>query len=142
MHPSYYRAYPLIGDWDNLIIQQATNHTSEQESQVSFHLKLNSQSPFFYEYTIHIPFLIFDNLISMKILTWNVQGIGNKHTRQHLKDCIFNYNPDIIFLSETKNKAVNTHKYLVPMGYPNLVYKDTIEKAGGIAFMWKDGLEL
>lgn len=64
----------------------------------------------------------------------------NKHTRQHLRDCIFNYNPDIIFISETKNKAVKTQKFLVPLGYPNVICIDIIGKSGGLAFMWKDGI--
>lgn len=56
----------------------------------SFTLSLENSSDFLYS--------------KMKILSWNVCGFGNNTTRNHLQMLIRSHNPDIIFLSETKNK--------------------------------------
>lgn len=50
-------------------------------------------------------FLLFGcNTGEMKILSWNVQGYGNKDTRNYMKDIIKSNDPDIIFLCETTIK--------------------------------------
>lgn len=78
----------------------------------------------------------------MKILAWDCQGIGPKLTRDHLDSCIFNYNPDVIFLSETKSSDSKVQSLLYSLNYPHLWSYNIRGSAGGIALLWKDGFQL
>lgn len=79
---------------------------------------------------------------NMKILAWNILGLGNKFSRDHLKNCIFNYNPDIIFLSETKSTIEKASFILRQMKYPNVWCNEDRIRVGGLALLWKDGMNL
>lgn len=147
MHPSFYRAIPMQGDWDNLLAHPGT-HLAGQEDQVCF---LKSYFDFvflslyllfvyvhFYSSSLktrcfHKMFIFFLCVINMRILAWNVQGLGSKHTRQHLRECIHQYNPDIIFLSETKQQNKNAYFLLHSMSYPNVWCHNDKIKNGGLA---------
>lgn len=54
-----------------------------------------------YNYYHHISFLRFDSE-NMRLIPWNCQGFVDKKPRDHLKNLISRYNPDVIFICEAK----------------------------------------
>lgn len=41
----------------------------------------------------------------MKIISWNIRGLGSRKKRKVVKDFLYHENPDIILLQETKRKS-------------------------------------
>ncbi|XP_026410499.1 uncharacterized protein LOC113305701 [Papaver somniferum] len=78
----------------------------------------------------------------MKIMSWNVQGFGNKRTRYHLRDLVRSNDPDIIFLAETKNKDNKMMNYTKQLNYPYYCYVHPIDLSGRLFLLWKDGIIL
>lgn len=73
----------------------------------------------------------------MVTVCWNCRGIGAASTVKELKDIIFNFKPQIVFLSETKakhNKLQNLKRYLP---FDNMFVVYCIGKAGGLCIFWK-----
>lgn len=75
----------------------------------------------------------------MKKKSWNCQGCGKPATKDYLKHCLQKYNPDIVFLSETKTKTHKMNTYLRQTNYPNYWFASSVSLSGGIALAWKDG---
>lgn len=73
----------------------------------------------------------------MKVLAWNCRGAGSPLTIPYLKEVIHLHSPDIIFLSETKNKKNFMNKVLKQIGFDDLFCIDPIGKSGGLSVMWK-----
>lgn len=69
----------------------------------------------------------------MKILSWNVRGLGNPQGIRTLRDVIVKEGPDILFFQETrlKTQAVENCKY--KLGFTNCLAVDCVGKSGGIA---------
>lgn len=76
------------------------------------------------------------------MISWNCQGLGKIETRHSLLDTLNKENPDILFLSETKQqnnemknimKMVNVHNYFLvpPRG-----------SAGGLCLIWKNNINI
>ena len=80
---------------------------------------------------------------SLKVVAWNCQGLGNPWTVQRLREICKKYDPDVIFLSETKNPHHVVNKKLEKLGFTNL---KTIPPhgvaGGGLAIIWKEWLNL
>lgn len=45
--------------------------------------------------------------LSMKILSWNVCGLGGIRKRRLVRECIFKFNPTVIIIQETKKADMN-----------------------------------
>lgn len=77
------------------------------------------------------------------MVAWNCQEVGNPWTVQRLQEICKKYDPDIIFLSETKNPHHVVQKKLSSLGYSNL---KTVQPhgvaGGGLAILWKEWLQL
>lgn len=43
----------------------------------------------------------------MKIITWNVKGLGNQKKNTSIKATFNKYSPDIVMIQATKNEIVN-----------------------------------
>ena len=56
----------------------------------------------------------------MRMLSWNCQGLGNTLTVRQLQEIHWVYSPDIIFLSETKNRRRYMEDVLVKLGFNDL----------------------
>ena len=54
----------------------------------------------------------------------------------------FNYNPDCIFLSETKILESKIKPFLPHLGFTNLMYQNPVRKVEGIYFACKTGLDI
>ena len=74
----------------------------------------------------------------MAILSWNVQGIGNKTTSRYLKDLIRNYKPDLIFLMETKIGTQKMEELRKQNNFARGEYMDPTGNAGGLAIWSTD----
>lgn len=44
----------------------------------------------------------------MKILSWNVRGLGGVEKRRSIRDCIRKYRPDVIIFLETKKEVMKS----------------------------------
>ncbi|XP_026448625.1 DNA-(apurinic or apyrimidinic site) lyase-like [Papaver somniferum] len=73
------------------------------------------------------------------MVSWNVQGLGWKETRDHLKDIARLHDPDISFLVETKCAESKEKVITQFLQYPNSHFVSSIGMSGGLAVLWKDG---
>lgn len=74
----------------------------------------------------------------MGILSWNCQGVGNTPTVRHLKGMLGQHPPEILFLSETKNRRSYMEGLAADLDYQFLRTVEPIGKGGGLAVMWKE----
>lgn len=66
----------------------------------------------------------------MRVLVWNCQGVGSLLTILQLKECIKLHSPDIILLSETKNKKDVMDKVRKKLNDDKMVIVEPIGIAG------------
>ncbi|OVA03239.1 Endonuclease/exonuclease/phosphatase [Macleaya cordata] len=78
----------------------------------------------------------------MKILTWNCQGFGKKYTRQYLLHFSKSENPDIMFISETKQKGNFMESLLRNSKFNNWFLVSPMGTAGGLALAWDGRISL
>lgn len=76
----------------------------------------------------------------MKILSWNIRGIGNEKKQLKIKKFVKNQCPDVVFLQETKAQLID--KPMIKslwsskdIGWSSL---DSIGKAGGLLITWDE----
>ena len=78
----------------------------------------------------------------MRILSWNCQGLGNTPTVRHLQGIPGQFPPEILFLSETKNKRSYLESLVEVLGYHNLQTVEPIGIGGGLAVMWTESCKV
>lgn len=75
---------------------------------------------------------------SLKILSWNCQGLGNPLTVGRLQELRKRVDPDVIFLLEMKNPDVVVLQKVESLGYHNHAFVSPHGTAsGGLALLWK-----
>ncbi|KAL5744090.1 hypothetical protein ACOSQ2_027206 [Xanthoceras sorbifolium] len=74
----------------------------------------------------------------MKILVWNVRGLGNDRTFQVLKHHVRDYNPNFVFLSETLLSHNRMELIRVHLGFSGKLVVDNVGRSGGISLFWSD----
>lgn len=76
----------------------------------------------------------------MRVLCWNVQGLGNTCTLRALISHVRTEKPNINFLSETKltNTWFNMFKH--KLGFLNGFGVDRKGLEGGLTLLWKDDI--
>lgn len=80
---------------------------------------------------------------SLAILSWNCQGSGNPRTVRRLKAISKKFDPDIIFIMESKNPDAVVLKKLEHLRYDyHHLVTPTGHGAGGLGLFWKQGLNL
>ena len=72
----------------------------------------------------------------MKILSWNVRGLGNDRTFIALKKFFQLYRPQLIFLCETKLKTVRMNNVGRKLKMENCFAVSSKGKSGGLAMLW------
>lgn len=87
-------------------------------------LSLPSVLGIFFYFSILSCNLNFDS--TMKIISWNVQGLKSVATRNHLSDLIRTQNPDIIFLCETKTCQDKSKPVISHYQYPNQAFIEPV----------------
>lgn len=75
----------------------------------------------------------------MKVLSWNVQGLASKDTRDYLAHIIQKHNAEIVFLMETKVSESRAKILTQEYCYPNSRFVSTIGLSGGLVLLWKGG---
>ena len=77
------------------------------------------------------------------MVAWNCQGIGNPWTVRRLTEVCKKVDPDVLFLSETKNSHKVVAKKLNKLGFANLrTVGPQGYASGGLAILWKEGVDL
>ncbi|KAK8515965.1 hypothetical protein V6N12_066803 [Hibiscus sabdariffa] len=72
----------------------------------------------------------------MVILAWNIRGLGNIETTQALRNSIQKFQPDIVFLSETKQQRKYLEKTKVKMKLTYSYYVESDGLVGGLSLWW------
>ncbi|CAN0858463.1 hypothetical protein LINGRAHAP2_LOCUS7263, partial [Linum grandiflorum] len=73
----------------------------------------------------------------MRILAWNVQGLGSAWTSDSLLTLWRQTHPSILFLSETKNPEVRVKKKLqTRLLLNNFVFVNPLGRSGGLVMAW------
>lgn len=70
-------------------------------------------------------------------IAWNCQGLGNVETTNSLKDLLDKHNPDILFLSETKQQNKKMHNIMRKVNVYNYWLVSPKDSAGGLCLIWK-----
>lgn len=68
----------------------------------------------------------------MIYISWNSQGIGADLTVRHLKASVRKYNPDMVFLMETKNKNGKMENIRRKLNFNKVVYVEPQGIEGGL----------
>ena len=78
----------------------------------------------------------------MKIVAWNCRGLGNRSAVRGLLGMQKSEGADILFLSETKLDERRMQKFRWLLGLPNMLVQNGEGKGGGIAVMWRRGVDV
>lgn len=74
----------------------------------------------------------------MKIVSWNVRGLGGREKRKAVKELLIREKPDIVILQETKKEKVDKRLITSVWGvrFKEWVVLPSIGKSGGIIVIW------
>lgn len=72
----------------------------------------------------------------MKIISWNVRGLGNPRTCLAIKKILHPHRPQLIFLCETKLSSRQVNNVCRKLGTENCLAVDSKGKGGGLAMLW------
>ncbi|XP_021713566.1 uncharacterized protein LOC110681747 [Chenopodium quinoa] len=75
---------------------------------------------------------------AMKILSWNVYGIGNPWTERTLRDVCWRERPNKVFLMETKVDSSVTERIKRRCGFENGICLSSVGRSGGMCFWWRE----
>jgi exonuclease III len=78
----------------------------------------------------------------MIALSLNCRGLGLDSAVGELWDLVRSYNPEVVFLCETKKRAGAMERLKWSLGFKHGVFVDCKGKGGGLALLWKEGLEV
>jgi exonuclease III len=82
----------------------------------------------------------------MKLLSWNCRGLGNPRAIRALLRVNRIQNPQVVFLMETRLKSDEMERVRINCGFSSGLFVPCDgfgkERAGGIALMWMDSVNL
>lgn len=79
----------------------------------------------------------------MILISWNCQGLGSDLTVRHLADIHRKYQPEFLFLMETKNKTEKIEKLQRRLRMESSIVVDPIGISGGLTLLYnKVGVEM
>jgi exonuclease III len=78
----------------------------------------------------------------MKIAVWNCRGLGNRSTVRGLLGFQKSEGADILFLSETKLDERRMQRFRWMLGLTNMLVHDCGGQGGGIAVLWRRGVDV
>lgn len=82
-------------------------------------------------------------MIIIKILSWNVRGLGNRDCKRMLKEIVQRSKADLVLVQESKLESVNHSIISKISSFPRIswVFLHSIGTAGGIIICWnKDSI--
>ncbi|GMI83525.1 hypothetical protein HRI_002021800 [Hibiscus trionum] len=78
----------------------------------------------------------------MKLLSWNVRGLGKPRTVGRLRDFLRDVNPSVVFLIETKLHADVMLKVCKRCGFPNGIEVGSRGRSGDLCLAWRNGCQI
>lgn len=78
----------------------------------------------------------------MKTLCWNVKGLGSLRGVQMLQDMLRQYNPQLVFLMETKVSGNKMEQIKRSCGFKNGIEVGAEGSRGQLCMAWKDGVDV
>ncbi|KAL9420507.1 hypothetical protein AB3S75_038141 [Citrus x aurantiifolia] len=78
----------------------------------------------------------------MKIISWNVQGLGKSRTFREAQKLLQELRPQILFLSETKMMAKQMEVKRRLLKFENCFVVDRCGLGGGLALLWTSDVSL
>ncbi|KAK9004232.1 hypothetical protein V6N11_002039 [Hibiscus sabdariffa] len=78
----------------------------------------------------------------MVVMAWNVRGLGNRVTVRALKNSMVKFKPNIVFLSETKQKKRYLEKIKMKMKMDHSFYVEPSGLAGGLSLWWTNDTQV
>nr|XP_048334847.1 uncharacterized protein LOC125423747 [Ziziphus jujuba var. spinosa] len=78
----------------------------------------------------------------MKILSWNVRGLGNPRTFRAFTKMLKTQDPDIVFLMETKLLSRQLERLRLCSSMAGVFGVDRVGLSGGLALLWKQSLNV
>ncbi|KAK5793506.1 hypothetical protein PVK06_034655 [Gossypium arboreum] len=72
----------------------------------------------------------------MKILSWNVRGLGNSQTVRRLRHTLKVHNPQIVFFMETKIDKSHMERVRRSCGFINSIDVEAMGSRGGLYLAW------
>ena len=78
----------------------------------------------------------------MKVISWNCQGIGSALIVQALRELRRKYDPNLVFLMETRNGREVLEKVKGRMRYANNYYVDLEGLSESLALWWDDEVKV
>ncbi|PWA74858.1 hypothetical protein CTI12_AA246600 [Artemisia annua] len=78
----------------------------------------------------------------MRLLSWNVQGLGNPWMVRHLRELVKENKPSIVFLMETRLHDTKTHGIRRCFLDFNFLVVNPVRKAGRLMLCWKKNLNV
>lgn len=78
----------------------------------------------------------------MKLLSWNVQGIGTPITKDHFNYICQYYNPDMVFLAETKAPLSRMDLFFRNSNFHDWFIVPSVGIAKGLAIAWHNNITM
>ena len=78
----------------------------------------------------------------MRVLRWNCQGLGNPWSVQVLHSLVQQWDPNFVFLSETKLKKNSIDKKKANVGFINGLVVPSHGRSGGLALLWRKDISV
>ena len=78
----------------------------------------------------------------MIVLNWNCREPGNHHIANVLSHLVREKVPNILFLMEKKQTVDKMKKIQADLHYDSMLVIPCVRKAGGLAMLWKDDVDL
>ncbi|GMJ13760.1 hypothetical protein HRI_005045200 [Hibiscus trionum] len=78
----------------------------------------------------------------MKLISWNVWGLGKPQTVRRLRDCLRDVNPSVVFLIETKLQSSVMEKVRKKCGFSNGIEVGSRGRSGGLCLAWRGNCQV
>ncbi|KAL5779912.1 hypothetical protein ACOSQ2_010649 [Xanthoceras sorbifolium] len=78
----------------------------------------------------------------MKILCWNVWGLGNPRTFRTLRSLLRKENSELVFLSETRLEKGSMDRIWCSFGFEGCFGVDRDGLGGGLLLLWRDKIDI
>ena len=73
---------------------------------------------------------------------WNCQGVGSPLTVPQLREANNLFSPNIVFLSETKNRIKYMEKVKSILRFDEMTVVEAMNRAGGMTLMWNRNIDV
>ena len=78
----------------------------------------------------------------MKLLSWNVRGLGNPCIFHILHTLVQDHCPEVIFLTETRAYRQRLEDLRVKLGCVGKLVVERVGRSGGLALLWTDKVDI